>query len=534
MKKIIYLGYTLSLMLLASACDQDVIETQQPEVTDACEGASAGTADFSKFVSIGESLVAGFQAGALFTDGQNSSLGAILADKFECVGGASTFNQPDINSANGFNATYSKPEVGVVLGRLVLFDPDGNNGPKTPTPVPSGAPGVPAPYNTADLPAAYTGDKSKLNNFAVPGVQLAQFITPLTGGPATGNPAFNPLYARFASNPGTSTILGDALAAKPSFFLFWGGNNDVLGYAVSGGSNDALLVSETDFQLRYGVIIQQLLASGENVKGVIGNVPDVTTIPHFTTVKYNNIPLDSATAGALNAGLGGFNRALDATVAYLGHSLDDANRRKVNFAAGSNAIVIVDDALSSMAAEFDMLQTAGAISPAERAALQPYVQARQATADDLMLLSAGAVLGTIPAGGNAQTIIGLTVPLADQYTLTKTEADLVRTRTTAFNNFIKGVAAQNARIALADVNASFSSFLQAGMIYENNISITPNFIPPYGAFSEDGVHPNSAGYTYTANIFIDAINAKFGSTIPRAKLGAYGSTTIIPVSPPGL
>jgi lysophospholipase L1-like esterase len=181
-----------------------------------------------------------------------------------------------------------------------------------------------------------------------------------------------------------------------------------------------------------------------------------------------------------------------------------------------------------------MLRTANAINDAERAALAPYEQSRQATAEDLVLLSAGSVLGTIPTGGNAQTIIGLTVPLADQYTLTKTEADLVRTRTLAFNNYIKGVAAQNSRIALADVNASFASFLQAGLLYENNISITPNFIPPYGAFSEDGVHPNSAGYTYTANIFINAINAKFGSTIPPAKLGAYGSTTGIPVSPAGL
>lgn len=533
MKKIIYLGFTLSLMLLASACDQDVIDQQQPEAVDECGDAQPGTADFSKFVSIGESLVAGFQAGALFTDGQNSSLGAIVADKLECVGGSETFNQPDINSKNGYNATYSIPNV-ITLGRLVLFDPDGQKGPKGPAPAPAGAPGVPAPYNTADLPTAYTGDKSRLNNFAVPGVQLAQFITPLTGGPAAGNPAYNPLYERFASNPGTSTILGDALATKPTFFLFWGGSNDVLGYAVSGGSNDGLLVSEADFQQRYGYIISQLLAAGENVKGVIGNVPDVTTIPHFTTVKYNAIPLDSITAKALNAGFTPVHNAFDATIAYLGHDPVDIARRKVSFAAGSNAIVIVDDNLPDLGPEFDMLRTANAINDADRAALVPYEQSRQATAEDLILLSAGSVLGTIPTGGNAQTIIGLTVPLADRYTLTKTEADLVRTRTLAFNNYIKGVAAQSSRIALADVNASFASFLQAGLLYENNISITPNFIPPYGAFSEDGVHPNSAGYTFTANIFINAINAKFGSTIPPAKLGAYGSTTGIPVSPPGL
>src|SRR5687767_13989730 len=139
MKKIIYLGYTLSLMLLVSACDQDVIDLQQPDAVDECGDAQPGTADFSKFVSIGESLVAGFQAGALFTDGQNSSLGAIIADKLECVGGSETFNQPGINSKNGYNATSSRPADGIILGRLVLFDADGTGTVKSPVPTPAGA-----------------------------------------------------------------------------------------------------------------------------------------------------------------------------------------------------------------------------------------------------------------------------------------------------------------------------------------------------------------------------------------------------------
>ncbi|MCD9014354.1 SGNH/GDSL hydrolase family protein [Parachryseolinea silvisoli] len=535
MKKIIYLGYTLSLMLLVSACDQDVIDLQQPEtVADtACEDALPGAANFSKFVTIGESLVAGFQAGALFTEGQNHSLGLIIADKLKCVGGAATFNQPDINSVNGYNATYSNPGGGVVRGRLILFDSDGT-GPKGPLPTPAGAPGVPAPYNTADIPGAYTGDKTKLNNFAVPGVQLVQFIAPQTGGPGVPeNPAYNPLYARFASNPGTSTILGDALATQPTFFLFWGGNNDVLGYAVSGGSNEGILTSEADFQTRYNIIISSLLGSSETIKGVVGNVPDVTSIPHFTTVKYNNIPLDAATVTMLNAGFAGFNNALDATVAYLGHNAADAARRKINFAAGNNAIVIQDESLADLGDEFDMLRAANAIDDAQRAALAPYEQARQATAEDLFPLSAASVLGTIPNGGNANTIIGVTVPLADQYSLTKTEVEVVRARTTAFNNIIKTAAAQSSRIALADVNATFTGLVTAGAQSQNNVTITPNFAPPTGAFSEDGVHPNSRGYAYTANIFINAINAKFGSTIPLVNIGAHGGTPL-PVSPAGL
>src|SRR5260221_486293 len=95
-------------------------------------------------------------------------------------------------------------------------------------------PGPEAPAGNkgnADLPTPYTGDKTKLNNFGVPGILLGQALIPQTGGPSTGNPYYNGLYARFASNPGTSTIIGDALATQPTFFTFDLGNNDVLGYA---------------------------------------------------------------------------------------------------------------------------------------------------------------------------------------------------------------------------------------------------------------------------------------------------------------
>ncbi|MFM7851876.1 MAG: hypothetical protein ACKO96_08155, partial [Flammeovirgaceae bacterium] len=64
----------------------------------------------------------------------------------------------------------------------------------------------------------------------------------------------------------------------------------------------------------------------------------------------------------------------------------------------------------------------------------------------------------------------------------------------------------------------------------DGVSITPSFAPPTGAFSEDGVHPNSRGYAFMANIFIDAINAKFGATIPKAKLSDYKGTAL-PVNP---
>src|SRR5690606_26490669 len=99
MKKILPIGYAFALMLLSGACEQEVIDLKPAEITadTSCQDAEPGTADFTKFVAIGTSYTAGFQAGALFDAGQNNSLAKILATQFECAGGGE-FHQPDIRS----------------------------------------------------------------------------------------------------------------------------------------------------------------------------------------------------------------------------------------------------------------------------------------------------------------------------------------------------------------------------------------------------------------------------------------------------
>ncbi len=523
MKKINYRGYTLSLLLLlGAACSQEDIDLKEPETTTdtSCEDATAGSADFTKFVVIGDALTTGFQAGALFTEGQNNSLGKILNKQFECAGGSATFNQPDINSVNGYNSTNSNPGAGIILGRLVLFDSDGS-GPKTASPTPAGYPGVPAPYNTADIPTAYTGDKTKLNNFGVPGIILGQILTAATGGPnAPANPAYNGLYARFASVPGTSTILGDAIGAQGTFFLFWAGNGDVLAYAVAGGSGPVSPTDPNAFSEQYNLAINSILGSNANIKGVVGNIPDVATIPHFTTVKWNAIPLDAATAGTVTTNLANnYNAFLDQIASAGAITAAERDLRKISYAAGQNPILLTDETLTDLSPYMQ--------GPA--AGLLPYAKARQTKNTDLVPLSAGAILGTT-VGGNAQMVYGVTVPLEDKYILTSTEVNEIRTRTTALNNIIKGVVESNSRLALADVNSTFSALVTATAEVKSGVTITPTLTPPTGAFSEDGIHPNSRGYAYVANVFINAINAKFGSTVPQVNLGMYKGTGL-PVSP---
>src|SRR5690606_36494824 len=111
-------------------------------------------------------------------------------------------------------------------------------------------------------------------------------------------------YARVAyPGTGTSTIIDDATAAGGSFFLFWLGLDDFFLHAAFGGDpTKAPLTNALAFDGQYGAAIGLLLGSNPDLKGVVGNFPNIFAMPHFTAVAYNPIPLDANTAGAVNAG----------------------------------------------------------------------------------------------------------------------------------------------------------------------------------------------------------------------------------------
>lgn len=527
--------------ILAISCEQDyTIYTNDPcdgsdpsiicppaPVDDCPDDASAGSIDLTKFVAIGNSMGAGYQAGALFTGGQANSLPRILATQFACAGGSPTFNQPDIESVNGFNATFSDVSQGIILGRLVLFTPPGGET----LPAPAGAPGLPAPFNTADVPGPFTGDKSALNNFSVPGILLGQALIPQTGGPPTSNPAFNPYYARFASNPGTSTIMGDAIAAQGTFYLFSLGLNDVLGYAISGASNEAIFTSAEDFATQYAIAFTALLDALPTAKGVVTNIPEPTMLPYFRAVPWNVIELDAGTAAALNAAFAGFNAALDGLVGADLLTPEDAAERKVSYAENFNPVLIFDEDLEDLGPKFDILLGVGAITADQRAALAPYEQARPIKSNEFVTFPAALVLGTLVDPMNPNSVYGVVVPAGDEYIVTETEAEVIQQRTVAFNQTISAaVAGSDGRYVLADVHAKLTAFASTGIDFSGGVALTPILNPPTGIFSEDGVHPNSRGYAYLANFIIDTINEGFGATIPHAIVGDYGAT-MLPVVP---
>ena len=90
---------------------------------------------------------------------------------------------------------------------------------------------------------------------------------------------------------------------------------------------------------------------------------------------------------------------------------EERNARALNYTAGANSVLIVDEELTDLS---QLMIDNGA------QALLPYAQARQTTSNDLMPLSAGAVLGELYMG-NPLAIQGVSWPLEDQYALTVTE-----------------------------------------------------------------------------------------------------------------
>jgi hypothetical protein len=198
----------------------------------------------------------------------------------------------------------------------------------------------------------------------------------------------------------------------------------------------------------------------------------------------------------------------------------ERDKRRLTYIAGKNGVLLTDETLTDLSS----------FMAGPYAALLPYARARQATATDLVPLGAGAVLGTC-YGGSASAIFGVSYPVEDKHMLTVTEITEIEARIAAFNTVISAaVAGSSNRLALADVKTAYADLVTAKLMVFNGVTISPSFAPPTGAFSLDGLLPNNRGNAFTANVFIDAINSKFGASVPKASLADY-SATGLPVNP---
>ncbi|HEY4800657.1 MAG TPA: SGNH/GDSL hydrolase family protein [Bacteroidia bacterium] len=395
---------------------------------------SSGDADFSRLVAIGGDFLAGYQDGALYMNGQQYSLPGLLAKNMALAGGGS-FAQPLMpdNSGLGLNPKpwESRFETASTLG----FKSD--------------CKGVSSLFplkNNFNAGGIYLQHQSgNFQNMSVPLAKIAHYNKP-----ALGTSGANPFYARFASNPGVSTMLSDAKSQQPTFFILWAGMEDVYEY-VSNGAYGPLPISSTNFGLYLDSVISVF-----GIKGAIANIPDFASLPFFTTVPWNGLDITKNQADSINLSFPGW----------------------FNMVQGKNGFVIADS----------------------HAALGY----RKMVEGEYVLISAP--LDSMKCGGMGST----TGDIPSQYILDTTDVRIVNKIISDYNNVIS-LKAQKYNLALVDMNSYFKK-VQAGIKWDG-VDFNAAFVSG-GFFSLDGYHPNQKGYSLLANEFVRAINAKYNSTIP--------------------
>ncbi|MBR9913220.1 MAG: G-D-S-L family lipolytic protein [Algicola sp.] len=520
MKTIKYI--VLSAILIGFTACNDEEDFDMTEEAVVLPELTAGSADFSNYVSLGNSLTAGFTDNALFIASQENSFPKTLSEKFALVGGGS-FTQPLTNDNIG----------GLILGGNVVVNPVTMDTLFKPRLVFGGA----GPVNLADvvgpiLPTtdfALNNPTGPFNNLGVPGAASFHLLAPGYGNLANFPAAANPYAVRITGNTDAS-ILELAMAQSPTFFSLWIGNNDVLGYATSGGASGTL-TDQATFDFAYSTLISTLTSQG--AKGVVANIPDVTTIPYFTTVPHNPLDPTNEDFGPQIPTLNGVFGQLNQVFAFLG-----VPERSIVFSeTEASAVVISDESLPNLSAQITGVLNASPTFPAFvqsfglPAAAAPivanlfgivYGQARQATADDLLVLPSASTIGEVnevfagflesqglsPALAAQFAVEGVSLPLEDKWVLLPTEQAEVATATAGFNATISA-SASSAGLAFVDANALLTQLANGG-ITSGEFTLTANLVTG-GAFSLDGVHPNSRGYALIANEFMRAIDVTYGS-----------------------
>lgn len=474
--------WLLLISLTITACSEDEDATKTPETPP--PALNANGIDFSSYVSIGASFTAGYTDGALFKIGQENSFPNILSKQFAKANGGE-FKQPLMNDNTGAMVFTTIP----VAGYRFVFNgksPQRLNDLLTEK-------GAPVPPPTTD---AAVNLNSTFNNIGIPGAKSTHLLYDGYGNPSNllqNPPTANPYFIRMASTT-NATILGDAMAKKPTFFtLSEIGGNDVLGYAVSGGDGTDPITPPAGsigvgFDQTFGYILQAL-TSGE-AKGVVSTVPDITYLPHFTTVPHNPVPMDEATATLVNQAYAEYNGGLKQIQGLGAITEEELKKRTITFSEGQNAVVIVDENLTDLSS-YNL----------------PHY--RQATSQDLLVLPSSSFIGTLADPSNPLSINGVAIPLADKWVLTPEEQLAIKTATDAYNTTITTLVNANNNLALLDLNAILKQAATTGIVFDN-YSLTTNLVTG-GLISLDGIHLTSRGYALMANKFLEVIDTKFGS-----------------------
>lgn len=409
---------------------------------------SKGPLDFSNYIAVGNSLTAGYADGTLYRSGQQAAYPAILSSVFNQFG-PSPYRVPLLPGNAGWPSPKRVLEMKVNCAGVESLTPVFYSG----------------SFDTAGS-ATSVAAQGPYTNLGVPGIRAIDYLFP-------GYPALNPYSSRFFSDL-SSTPLAELSRIRPSFFTMWIGNNDVLGYATSGGDGKSANGSFFDlnsishpilFKAAVDSVLGRLMPSGSNAQGAVINIPDVTAIPFFTTVRYDG--LEITRQGELDS--------LNFLYAPTG----------ISFSMGKNPFIIQDNSL-------------------------PPLRYRKARAGEYILLN-------VPQDSLSCAGWGGRKAIPSQYVLDANEVQAIKEATAMFNGILK-TAAYSRGLAYVDINSYLSS-ISSGILY-NGITLNAEYVKG-GAFSLDGVHLTPRGNALVTNEIIRTINFHYGTSLPTVDINAY-------------
>ncbi|TPG64423.1 hypothetical protein EAH73_14690 [Hymenobacter nivis] len=450
--------------------------------------ASAGTATFTTYLAVGNSLTSGYSDGGLYREGQLNSYPNILSQQFAAVGGGA-FTQPLFTEAQANGTGYLRltgfangaPVTAAVTSNLAVRGLSAANG-----------------------QVLYTKFTDPVNNLGVPGIRLADIQT-VGYGSVAGNAYFERITPdASASQTYFQRMQATVAALKPTFFTEWLGNNDVLGYATGGGGSPSptATITRTDtFTLKLNRVLNVLTSGG--AKGVVATIPDVTGIPFFTTV-----------GPSARAALAAASIPTAAPFVYTTGLLapGQANTRVTGTLADIRVSGTGTLLLTLTAAPYVSLYG----RPTGKYWRDYYQQLRPslpATVPTFGVFLAAMQIDTTKAFG-----MSTGNPFPSVLVLDGTEQTAVANATTAFNNAI--VAATTARsLALFDANTYFRGVAINGQA-SNAVSNSASYVSG-NLFGLDGVHPTPRGYALIANEILRSINATYGSSFNGVNANDY-------------
>ena len=198
---------------------------------------------FARFVSMGNSITAGFQSGGINDSTQQQSYAVVLARAMRSPFFVPLMRRPGCPPP--FTNVFTQARVGGATPTTCAL---------------RNVPQIPPPY---------------ISNTAVPGAEAIDIYTNLD----TASNA-NALTQFFLGGMTQAQMME---RAQPTFVSVWIGNNDVLGAATSAtnAGDSTAITSAANFQARYGALLDTIAAAKPRGVVLIG-VANVTGVPYFT------------------------------------------------------------------------------------------------------------------------------------------------------------------------------------------------------------------------------------------------------------